>query len=363
MRSLPTTWFRRATVTQRLIAAIVAAGLLPLVVIGLIGLQTANATLGDNQQAKLQASAANVADLLDRNLFERYGDVQAFALSGPAMSMEGAEVTRWIDTMMGIYTPIYNLMVVADMNGRIIAVNGVDVSGSDIAARTRRLIGRDVSDAAWFTTATAPNFTAGTTIVEDVHDDRLTKAVWGADSPQAHSMSFTSPIRNSAGQTIGVWSNRINLGILDPVIGQVRNGFVEQGDDVHLTIVNASGSVLASTSDTLTPFSTTATGRIASGALETSGSGSGRGNDLDGRGSIIAGYAKSPGFETYQGVGWRVVATQTHVAGATALRNTMMIVGAILVALIAAAAWFLARRLAAPPHDPPRPDATHRPER
>ena len=97
MPQISTSWLRRTTVKQRLVAAIVAAGLLPLIVIGVIGLQTANTTLRQNDQAKLESSSFNVADILDRNLFERYGDVQAFALSSPAMSMDDAEVRRWID--------------------------------------------------------------------------------------------------------------------------------------------------------------------------------------------------------------------------------------------------------------------------
>ena len=155
---------------------------------------------------------------------------------------------------------IRNLTVrFATSTGTFTAVNGVDVTGSNIAAKTRRLVGRDVSDAAWFTTATASNFTAGTTIVEDVHDDPLTTAVWGARSAQAHSMSFTYPIRNANGETVGVWSNRVNLDILDPVIEKVRAGFQEQGEDVNLTIVNREGSVLATTIGELARFSTPVT--------------------------------------------------------------------------------------------------------
>ena len=114
----------------------------------IVGYQTyreASNDLEEDAGARLSQQALNVSDVLDRNLFERYGDVQAYAKSEPAKSMDPERLTNWVDTMMATYTPIYKLMVVADMRGRIVAANTVDLDGEPLD--TKQLIGRDVSGA------------------------------------------------------------------------------------------------------------------------------------------------------------------------------------------------------------------------
>src|SRR2546421_548205 len=73
---------------------------------------TASKSLAANAQTAQKELAAGASDKLDRNLFERYGDVQAFAKSDPAKSMDPARLNRFMNTMMGTYTPIYKVMVV-----------------------------------------------------------------------------------------------------------------------------------------------------------------------------------------------------------------------------------------------------------
>src|SRR5207248_2672867 len=100
------------------------------------------------------------------------GDVQAFALSDPAKSLDPTRVSAWMDTMMGAYAPIYKLMVVADAQGRIIAVNTVDLDAKALPG-SESLLGRDVSSDAWFKQALAGKIGAGESFVEDLHHDPL----------------------------------------------------------------------------------------------------------------------------------------------------------------------------------------------
>jgi hypothetical protein len=58
-------------------AALLAFGLAPLLVVGAI-VARASRDVRLQAAAALQTVAENVADKIDRNLFERYGDVQAF---------------------------------------------------------------------------------------------------------------------------------------------------------------------------------------------------------------------------------------------------------------------------------------------
>src|SRR5437762_11875695 len=111
---------------RKLILLFLVLGLAPVAVVGLITDRSVEATLTAQAGRGLEEVAFSAADKLDRNLFERYGDVQAFALSDPARSMDPTRLSHWMDTMVGAYSPIYKLMIVADPKGRIVAVNGVD---------------------------------------------------------------------------------------------------------------------------------------------------------------------------------------------------------------------------------------------
>ncbi len=328
------------------------AGLVPLLVIGLIAYRGASNALTRNAEVKLQDVSFTTADTLDRNLFERYGDVQAFALSAPARSMDPARITEWIDAMMGIYTPIYNLMVVADANGRVIAVNGVDITGDSIQGATRRLLGRDVSGSDWFKNAISRSWKAGTTLVEDVHGDDLTSAVFGADSPQSRAMSFTYPIRDDAGKIVGVWTNRFNWDVTSAVIDSVRERAVATGaGSLNITMLGREGTVIASTDAGVQPFTASATGNSLATAALSSKEGTARGSQIATGGSVFGGFARSSGFETYPGVGWTFLATESSdeaLSAVTSLRRSMLLSGVAILALLGAAAWFLGRGFARP---------------
>src|SRR5689334_3200019 len=124
-----------ASIRTKLTVLMLLLGLVPMALVGVLANRKASSALEHDAGRSVNEVAFNAIDKLDRNLFERYGDVQAFAKSDPAKSMDPARLTRWMDTMMGTYTPIYNLMVVADRSGRIVAVNTVDLDGKKIDSR------------------------------------------------------------------------------------------------------------------------------------------------------------------------------------------------------------------------------------
>ena len=88
----------------KLIALFLLLGLVPMAVVGYQTYIEASAFLEDDAGARVNQQALTVSDVLDRNLFERYGDVQAFAKSDPARSMNPRRLTEWMDTLMPTYT-------------------------------------------------------------------------------------------------------------------------------------------------------------------------------------------------------------------------------------------------------------------
>jgi len=163
-------------------------------------------TIQHSKGATAATLAESYIDKIDRNLFERYGDVQAFAMSEPARSGNAARITAFMNDMMGAYTPIYDVMMVVNASGKVIAVNGVDKSGKELDLTA--LAGHDFSAAPWFKESIAGRVQPGTAFVEDPQID---SAVSKALGQSLYHMNFTAPIRDKdTGAILGVWTNRMS---------------------------------------------------------------------------------------------------------------------------------------------------------
>ena len=328
----------RVSIRAKLIVLFLVVGLVPVAVVAKTSYSKASSALAQNAQNAQKELAANASDKLDRNLFERYGDVQAFAKSDPAKSMDPARLNRFMDTMMGTYTPIYKLMVVADMRGRIVAANTVDLDGKSLD--TKGLLGQDVSGESWFKTAAAGRLKDGESLVQDLHRDDLMSKVYGSGDA-SDAMSFTYPIKDDAGHIVGVWSNRFNWDVATSILDAVLKRAHQQGaKSTKAILLSASGLVLAdgNADDTLSknlgsnPVVAAALRKGADGATESHGQ--------------VQGYYHSAGYSIYPGIGWSVISTQRKseaLAEANALEHKTLLIALIAALLIGLLAFFVSR--------------------
>lgn len=262
-----------------------------------------------NAGVRLQELAYNASDKLDRNLFERYGDVQAFAQSAPARSMNPSAIQNWMNTMTRTYAPIYRLMVVANREGRIIAANTVGLDGR--AIRSATLIGRDVGDSPWFQRAAYGTLTDGSSLVEDVHVDDLQEAVYGRD--QALAMSFTAPIKNASGQIVGVWSNRFNWDVAETILQEVRDrARATDFKTVEFKVTDRNQRAIYTPDKAALLKTTTASADLFKLAVNASDNGWVRGRSYFSgeRVPAIEAYYRSSGYSSYPGVGWLVAVSE-----------------------------------------------------
>lgn len=154
----------------------------------------------------LETAIESISDKVDRNLFERYGDVQAFALSEPARSGDPARISKFMNDMMAAYAPIYDVMLVLDKKGNVIAVNEVDKAGKALAPS--KILGKNYSDQDWFKAAVEDKIKPGQAHFTDLRKDDDTAHYASTDGKV---MIFTVPIRDSkTGEILGVWSNRMS---------------------------------------------------------------------------------------------------------------------------------------------------------
>lgn len=164
---------KESPLTRRIIGWLLM-GMTPIV--GLALWLVASIVSSENQELRRvsQMAAQHNLEMLDRLLFERYGDTRILANLPIMRSRDPAKLPAVMDHYVTNYAPYYALILVMDRQGRIEAVNRVDAKGQPIASSP--LIGRSVRTEPWFERA----LQAGPSIsIEDVHPDPLLAQVYG----------------------------------------------------------------------------------------------------------------------------------------------------------------------------------------
>jgi hypothetical protein len=145
----------------------------------------------------LQTTANTLGETIDRNLFERYGDVQAFGVNAATRNIANwysHDANNPLISAMNAYMTnygLYKIMLLVDMDGKFAAVNSVDNKGK--AIDTAKLHGQNFKDASWFQRVVRKEFTKSETldgtVVEQPRYEPLV-----ADSYRA-KMALPSPLQ------------------------------------------------------------------------------------------------------------------------------------------------------------------------
>jgi methyl-accepting chemotaxis protein len=242
--SFSLTSLKRAGLARKLIAGFLVLGLLPLTIGSVVSYQRSASSLLAKAEDSLRVTGASINEKIDRNLFERYGDVQAFAFNPDAQS-DNTTMTSAADFYMKTYG-VYDLMVVADKNGGIVAANTINPDGS--ALNTGSLIGKSMKGKPWFDNAAAGNLPAGQTDYGQPEVDEYVEAVL----PNAgYTLRFTAPIYNDKGEVVRVWTNYASLDrVAGQIITQQTDELHEQGDDsITASLVSRDGELLLTTAE------------------------------------------------------------------------------------------------------------------
>lgn len=186
--------------------------------------------------------ANNLGLAISAQFFERYGDVQAFALNDTIQSMNGKIMQSDLDSYVSLYG-LYDLILVVDKNGNFVASNTKDISGKNI--NQQELAQLKYDQAPWFKAAISGQFTEDKennfsgTFFEDLHVDPLLKV---ASDETRVTTGFTTTIKDSKGNVIGVITNRANSKWIDSELQFAHNQMEAAGDlSVQMTIVDKDG--------------------------------------------------------------------------------------------------------------------------
>lgn len=229
--------------------------------------------------------AFDTIDKIDRNLFERNCDVQAWAtfdaikdcLMNP--TVESKRIAQAImRNIYRIYEVYFDLFVV-DLSGEII-----------VASQNQNQIGKNMSEREWFKETIRTN---------NVHvTDMYHSSVVGG-----HTMGYSSPVHNDAGEIIGVFTTRFNWEFIYDIIDRVK---IDEKSQLY--VINAEGCIIASKDrsgilDTqLTQLK--AVQNVLSGRDP-------RGYTIEN--NKIYAYCLTEGYNAYKGKGWSVIVVESLV--------------------------------------------------
>jgi methyl-accepting chemotaxis protein len=237
-------------IRAKLVALLLVFGVLPLTAFAVLF----QAQRGDLERVALNRLADNAnafGNLIDRNLYERYGDVQAFLLNrvldDRAQWRRPGEETPLVEIMNGYMAAygFYRLMVLVDPDGRALAVNTKDAAGKPL--NTRFVYDADFAAAPWLRKAIAGQFLTGKngftgSVVEPASPDPVVARATGGDG---WVIPFAAPLKDDAGTVVAVWVNFAGLDLIEGIAVDVYDALARNGmPGAELTVLDAKGVIL-----------------------------------------------------------------------------------------------------------------------
>ncbi len=154
------------------------------------------AATGEN----LALAAADIADKLDRTLFERYSDIQLMAKAPALQGRDAAAKTKLLNTYKEMHS-YYAWIAVTDATGRI------------VAATNPAGIGQDHSERQWFR------------FVRDQGRTHVRDAELSEEAGGVQAIGFTAPIKSPAGAFLGAVTSRVRISDLERVFEWTERAF------------------------------------------------------------------------------------------------------------------------------------------
>ncbi|MBT5494127.1 MAG: HAMP domain-containing protein [Alphaproteobacteria bacterium] len=331
-------------------------GILPaLAIYSLYG--AAEGTFEEAFRKPIQQTAVSIGDTIDRNLFERYGDVQAFGLNAAAANPEywrkPAADNPLIRAMNGYMTGygIYKLMILVDKGGKVLAVNTVDAGGTTLS--TEGVYDIDFSGADWFVKSMAGEFLQGTGSFSGTYVGQPTAEPTVAElyKDDGYSIVFAAPVKDPQGNVLGIWVNFADFGLVEDIVANFYNDLASQGMvNAELTLLDSKGRVIVDYdpkgqgwSDYKRNFDVIGKLNLAekgvAAAVAAVAGGIGSMDSPHARKGIMqaAGFARTNGAYEYPGLGWSAlvrIPVEEAYAAVTHVENQMNIAiasGAIVI--------------------------------
>lgn len=247
-----------ASITRKVTLMCLFFGLVPLLVSGSICFRMMQ-QIDEAATAVLETTAVNIADKIDRNLFERYGDVQAFTLnqviddrdSWYVRDPQKNKIAQLMDQYVDGYD-VYAYSLLVDLEGKPIAASSRDHEGKPID--TAFIYDQNYKDEDWFLACQKGEFHTSTkfsaeknrsatgTFVEDVHFDEDCAKIIPQD--KGLTLAFAAPVYRD-GKTIAYWNNHVRFSLVEDIVKAEFQALKAQGlGSAEITIINGEGQIV-----------------------------------------------------------------------------------------------------------------------
>ncbi len=158
------------------------------------------------EQLALSTSAA-LAEKTDRNLQKCISDVKAFAFSKLAIDAinnknQDSSLVVFMNTMTTYYD-IYDVTMLCDLTGKVIAVNTRDNNQNVILSTF--LKSKNMNGEEWFRSSIVAGGPKGGVYYSDFNQDDDIMQLY---NNKGYGINFSAPVRDAGGTIIGVWRNR-----------------------------------------------------------------------------------------------------------------------------------------------------------
>ncbi len=166
---------------------------------------------------------------------------------------EVAGITETIDRYVVNYG-VYAVSLVLDTEGKVVACNTVDATGSKLAGADK-IVGRSFENEAWLKAALAGTFTTGKsaegkdlatgTVMESPAPNALVSELYGKQAP-AWTMTFTAPIKAGPNdEIVGYWHNCFSSVMIEDIVtGEYSQQKAQGLVSTELSVVDAMGNLI-----------------------------------------------------------------------------------------------------------------------
>lgn len=296
--------------------------------IGWIASRSLQRSLDQQLGSSFETLAVQLADKIDRTLYERYRTLQLAAALAPLRAHDTTPADRR-----------RILVALQDANPDFAWIGFVNPQGRVVAATRGVPEGSSVESRPWFRGAQEQPYAGGPREPRELPED----LVRGEDSDAAlRVLDLAVPVADLDGRFAGVlavclrwgWTREVQYSVIPDTARRDRLGVTMYSPDGDV-LLDSGGSGWTRPPD---PPALTDTRRFRGHLIESTTLGT----------TYLTGFARSRGFKEFRGLGW-VTAVRQPVdqafAPVTALRHTVAGWGFVLTAIALAAAWRIAGRV------------------